>query len=183
MPVYSPQDVSDAFRRMLGWRNAVVERLSMTDPAEPGVPLGSRPLPAGADEGQIRALEGQLGRTLPPSYKIWLRMHDGAAWANLGSDFFSIAQVTGFESNEKAKFFGRNLARFKKDSAEDLIVFAASADRNTTIVFDAGKPDEFGEWPVIYLSKRDKVLYDQPDFVQFLGSCSESLQNLLRLYS
>ncbi len=182
MPDYTPEDVSDAFEKMLSRRGAVVERLQMTDPADPDVPLGSRPLPAGADEAQIQALEAHFGKAFPPSYKSFLRAHDGAPWANLGTHFFSISQIIDFDQKEKSKFFKRNLARFKRDSAEELIVFAASPDRNTTIAFDSGKADERGEWPIISLSKLDKVLYSEPDFVKLLDHASASLEKLRSLY-
>jgi|GEM_PF-3473796 len=182
MPAYTPQEVLDAFKQMLEARDSVVQRLAMTDPADPGVPLGSRPLPDGAFEARLGELEAHFGKPFPPSYKHFLRSHDGAPWANLGTHFFPVAGVLDFARDEKSKFFRRNLARFKRDSSDDLIVFAASPDRNTTILFDSGAPDAFGEWPVTYLSKRDKVLYTEPDFVQFLLHATSSLVKLRSLY-
>ncbi len=182
MPEYTSEEVNDAFERMLNRRNAVVERLQMTDPMDPDVPLGSRPLPEGAGEAQVSALEAHFGKPFPPSYMSFLRRHDGAPWADLGTHFFSVSQIIDFDQKEKSKFFDRNIARFKRDSAKDLIMFAASPDRNTTIVFDSGTADTFGEWPVISLSKRDKVLYSEPDFVSLLDHATASLEKLRSLY-
>jgi len=163
-------------------RDSVVQRLAMTDPADPGVPLGSRPLPDGASEARLGELEAHFGKPFPPSYKHFLRSHDGAPWADLGTHFFPAAGVLEFDRKEKSKFFGRNLTRVQRDSSDGLIVFAASPDRNTTVLFDSGAPDAFGEWPVTYLSKRDKVLYTEPDFVQYLLGAAHSLARLRSRY-
>jgi hypothetical protein len=182
MPEYSQQEVLDAFNSMLKTRDAVVELLAMKEPANADVPLGSAPQLPGASDERIHELEMHFGKEFPPSFKHFLKAHNGSPWANLGSDIFSVEQMIAFDRDEKLTFFQRSLVRVKRDSADPLIVFAASHDRNNTIMFESDKPDEFGEWPTIYLSKRDKVLLSHPDFVQFMEQATENLEHGLRLY-
>jgi hypothetical protein len=182
MPEYSQQEVLDAFNSMLRARDAVVKLLAMTEPADAGVPLGSAPQPPGASDAQIHELEMYFGKKFPPSFKHFLMVHNGSPWANLGSDIFSVEQMIAFDRGEKQNFFKRNLIRVKRDNADPLIVFAASNDRNNVIMFESDKPDEFGEWPTIYLSKRDKVLLSHADFVKFMEQATENLEHGLRLY-
>lgn len=182
MPEYTQQEVLDAFHGMLKARNAVVELLAMKEPTDPDIPLGSAPQPPGAGDERIQELEIHFGKEFPPSFKHFLKSHNGSPWANLGSDIFSVDQLIAFDRNEKQAFFQRNLARVKRDNPDPLIVFAASHDRNNTVMFESDKPDEFGEWPTIYLSKRDKVLLSHTDFVQFMQQATENLEHGLRLY-
>jgi hypothetical protein len=182
MPNYTEVEVLDAFHRMLRARDAVVELLHLTEAGEGSARLGSAPQRPGAGQDRIDELEAHFGLQFPASFKIFLLAHNGSPWANLGSDIFSVEQLIAFDKGEKEKFFSRNLARVKRDSAVPLIVFAASADRNNTIMFESDKPDEFGEWPTIYLSKRDKVLLAHQDFVQFMNQATENLEYTLTLY-
>lgn len=183
MPDYSQKDVFDAFNRMLNARDAVVEQLRLTDPDRGNAPIGSEPQRPGASEEKMRELEAHFGLPFPPSFKHFLRAHDGSPWADLGSDLFSVDQIIEFDTSEKSRFFSRNLARVRRDTAEPLLVFAASRDRNITVMFESDKPDEFGEWPTIYLSKREKVLLSHADFVQFMVQATENLEYGLSLYA
>lgn len=135
--------------------------------------LGLIPNPSASDVALTRA-EERLGRALPPSYRAFLRVHDG--WPR----FFDGASLLGsanigcrqYEDLARAAFEAAetpipDLGPPTRPRARTLIPFGADLEGTTLFAFNPAVTTPEGEYEVI--AWVNEIGVRQPSFAAFLG--------------
>ncbi len=134
--------------------------------------LGLIPNPA-ASEVAIARAEERLGRALPPSYRAFLRLHDGwprffdgaslLGTANLGHRQYEDLARAAFEAAETPV---PELGPPTRPRARSLIPFGADLEGTTLFAFNPAVTSADGEYEVI--AWVNELGIRQPSFASFL---------------
>lgn len=139
----------------------------------------------GASQASIRAAEARLGRSLPPSYREFLALHDGwprfydgatlLGTANLGRRMYDDLARATFEAAETPEPDLGPPSRFKP---KVLIPFGIDMAATTLFVFNPSAVDAEGEYEVIaWINELGMRRSSFEDFLQLiLELCDSELE-------
>lgn len=130
-----------------------------------------------ADPARLDALEAELGQELPPSYRLFLTLHDG--WAHWEGDIhmLSVEQMRGGE-------YGEWVRRWKEECAargDDIVarghVMACQLHADTGLVAQLHERDARGEAEIVNWDRSPIGRYR--DFWELLADDVEEWESLV----
>ena len=130
-----------------------------------------------APEDKIRRLETLLGRELPPSYRLFLSLHDG--WRDWEGD----QDILSVDDHEQGPY-RELIERFRRSAWEegwpavlDGIIIAACLTSNSLLILDTSKIDERGEMEIVNWELQEIARYS--DFLDMLQRTAVNLQQII----
>jgi len=130
-----------------------------------------------ADEAQLQALEKQLDRTLPPSYRQFLAQHDGWRMVNGAMDLLSVAELMGGARHARIDKWQKQMLASGDTVAANALVIGASDITPTRLLLDPDTLTEGGEWLLIRYHKGPEDQY--PSFLDWLEESARGFRELL----
>ncbi len=127
-----------------------------------------------ASEEEIKHLESTIGMKLPPSYRAFLRLHNGWKMVDGSPDFFSISQILDYMSSKDHFDLMKNASIRNDDFVKNSLVIGASMNSPDIYLLNPDKINSEGEWEFIDYDKLDYETY--PSFLDFLID-SEKIYN------
>ncbi|MBE7446402.1 MAG: SMI1/KNR4 family protein [Planctomycetia bacterium] len=130
-----------------------------------------------AKESEIAAFEKWLGQQLPPSYRIFLSLHNG--WQHWEGD----THLISIEQHQRGKY-AEWIEKLKKEAWEegnsaaiDGIFIGVQLDSVGGYILDTSKVDDKGEMEIINLEYSEVARYS--DFIDLLQQTAEDLKGLI----
>lgn len=161
--------IRDAVKRGVAARHAYYEAILLPDEQALGEP---------ARLDLVEALERDLGKPLPPSYRTFLLMFDGWRMIDGGTDLFSVAALLpGAQRAEMAEWQKRARAEGDEVAARSLVI-GASGVTATKYLLDPEQVDEDGEWALV--QHHHEVEAVVPSFLKWLEESVDEYQELAR---
>lgn len=130
-----------------------------------------------ASEESIKALEAKLDANLPPSYRIFLRLHDGWRMAGAAIDLLSVGDMIAGPRAERIRRWQEAEGEAGDDVAANGLVIAEGAVVPTKLILDPSTVDASGEWLLVRNHKGPEETYDS--FVAWLEDSVEMYRDLL----
>lgn len=129
-----------------------------------------------ADMGQIRAYEQYLGRALSPSYRAFLRLHNGYRHLAYPGDMLSIEDVMpGGHWHDLLVKWKKTSARYGATEVIDAIPIANMGQPNSWAFLDPKRINaKTGEFKVVEWEPEDSD--DYSNIVKFLRECLETVR-------
>ncbi len=130
-----------------------------------------------ATEQSVQAFEQKIGFRLPPSYREFLRLHDGwLGWSGL-VHLLSVAQMTDGPHVVWIRQVKDEAKKYGHDAVVNGLVIGSRLGSADSVVLDVAQLDERGEMPVISWEHEENGRYR--DFHHFLTSRAEMLRRLI----
>jgi hypothetical protein len=109
-----------------------------------------------AKDSDLEKYEKYLGQKLPPSYREFLKLHDGYDWLAFPGHMLSIKDVMpGGEWHNNIKEWKQMFADYGRGEVVSGIVFAYLEEPNDYCYFDTEKPAKKKELPVVKFTAND----------------------------
>jgi cell wall assembly regulator SMI1 len=129
-----------------------------------------------ATEDQLSELEARLHRPLPPSYRMFLSLHNGWRMASGAIDLLTVREMLS-GPREASIHKWQSQARAVGDSlAADSLVIGYSEISSTKFLLDPTRIDAEGEWTVVGYDKMEE--WTCPSFLTWLEESAREFQEL-----
>ena len=133
-------------------------------------------LGAPATEADILRLEQSVGRSLPPSYRMFLALHDG--WKMPGGvDLLSVGDMLGDPWRADLREWQRQCDALGEAVAARGLVIGASRGLATKCLLDPHSVDGAGEWAFVEFNRGEAEVH--PSFLAWLDASSVDFESLL----
>jgi hypothetical protein len=129
-----------------------------------------------ASEASIAQLEQHVGRSLPPSYRAFLTVHDGWRMVDAETDLLSIEEMLGGRRAEKIRQWQQDAAKWGDEIGGQGLVIGFSDVSQSRIILDPRRINEDDEWRLFENYKDEEQEYDS--FLEWLEQSVEDYQDL-----
>lgn len=129
-----------------------------------------------AAETSIQKLESVLGAPLPPSYREFLRIHNGWKEIDGGVDLLPLEELLGATNEHDLSAWKQAAIDAGDDVAARCLVIGASLITATKYLLDPAAASQDGEWPL--LQYHHEIEAEAPSFIEWL---EESVDEYLEL--
>lgn len=130
-----------------------------------------------ASEESIQALEVRLNVSLPPSYRIFLKLHDGWRMAGAAIDLLSLEDMLAGPRAERIRRWQKTEGEAGDHMAANGLVIAEGAIGPTKLILDTSTVDASGEWLLVRNHKGPEETYES--FLAWLEDSVEMYRFLL----
>lgn len=141
---------------------------------------GTNSLPAPASEENIMQLEKTIGRSIPPSYRSFLRIHDGFPEMDGEVNLLRVADMISFFTMGAADLLRKIAEATSKDFIQRCIVFGTSSLSTSAYLFDPEEQQSKGEWAVIEFDEEEGIESVHVNFLAFLEKSVEEVRDAKR---
>lgn len=132
-----------------------------------------------ATEVAVIALEERLGRPLPPSYRVFLRLYNGWKMIDGGIDLFAVEDLLGGPQLKKIQTWQQQMLAAGDDVAARSLVIGVSDIAPTKYLLDPAVVTDDGEWRLV---QHHKVEEDEfPSFLEWLEESVDEYRELARI--
>ena len=142
--------VANAVTRDLEARAAFYISMGIKDAQSLGSPAGPE---------LIQRLEAQVGHSLPPSYKAFLRLHNGWRMVDAETDLLSVEEMLGGTRAAKIKDWQLEAGKWGDQVAANGLVIGHSDISQSRILLDPSTTSADGEWRLLERYKDEEVEY------------------------
>lgn len=143
--------IAHAVTRGLEVRSAFYASIDIED----GQSLGAPASPA-----SIQHLETRIGRSLPPSYKAFLGLHNGWRMVDALTDLLSVEEMSSGERAASIQEWQQQAGKWGDEVAAHGLVIGHSQISQSRILLDPSTTRHDGEWRVLERYKDEEVPYD-----------------------
>lgn len=160
--------VQDAVRRGVQARSRFYASIDLADEQYLGAP---------ASPQEIAMLEQFFGKSLPPSYRAFLALHDGWRMIDGGCDLLRICEMTSGPIVEKVRKWQAAMAKEGQTALAAGLVIGFSPISQKRIVMDFGQVDAEGESRIIQWDADELSEYDS--FIKWLEDSAQEFEDLV----
>jgi len=129
-----------------------------------------------APEAEIQALEKNIQKFLPTSYRTFLAMHNGWKMASAALDLLSTAQLLDPQIAQQIANWQADMQRHGDEVAARSLVIGLSDINATKYLLDPAVQNEDGEWRMIKHYHEEEAEYES-----FLAWLEESIDDYSEL--
>jgi hypothetical protein len=159
--------VNEAVEEGVRARSAYYASIDLEDDQALGAP---------AAEASIQQLEQKLGRALPPSYRAFLRLHDGWKMVDGVSDLLPVRDLLTGPRAEKIRAWQAEVAKSGDARAAKGLVIGWADINPTRLLLLPDEESGDGEWPLLMHYKDEEVEY--ASFLEWLEESAADYEAL-----
>lgn len=159
--------VYDAVKEGMRTRSLFYASIGLPDEQKLGAP---------SNEDQLSNLELKLERSLPPSYKMFLRLYNGWHMVDAETDLLSIEEMLTGSRAAKIKTWQQQAEKWGDIVAARGLVIGHSNISQSRIILDPTTINLDGEWRLIEIYKDEELEYES--FLEWLEQSAEDYREL-----
>lgn len=159
--------IAKAIERGCSARSAYYASISLADDQKLGPP---------ASEAQLAELEARLKRPLPPSYRTFLKLHNGWRMASGAVDLLSVEEMLEGPRADKIKKWQAEAEKAGDPLAANGLVIGFGEATSIRLLLDPSTLDETGEWAIVGHDNGPEWNY--PSFIAWLEASVEEFREL-----
>lgn len=165
------QELQERIRRAVSEgrksRSAYYAEIVLADEQELGEP---------APEVELGELEARLGRPLPPSYRMFLSLHNGWRMASGAIDLLPVKEMLQGPREARIREWQTQASAVGDSVAAESLVIGYSEFTSTKLLLDPARADAEGEWTVVGHDKAEE--WTCPSFLQWLDESAIEFREL-----